>query len=53
MIPLTAAEARRLFNLHTLYRFKTNRMCLTWGFIRSANAARWYSLITPPSTFRR
>ena len=37
----------------TVYRFKTIRMMSDLGFVSSVNAARWYSLITPPSTLRR
>ena len=37
----------------TVYRFKTNRMVSDLGFVPAANAARWYSWMTPPGTFRR
>jgi hypothetical protein len=35
------------------YRFKTCRVVPDLLFVGSSYAARWYSLITPPSTVRR
>jgi len=36
-----------------LYRSKTNRTGSDLGSHKISYAAWWYSLITPPSTFRR
>ena len=36
-----------------LYRFKTRRTMSNLRIHGISYAARWYSLITPPSTFRR
>ena len=36
-----------------LYRFKTNCTVSDLGFHKISYAAWWYSLIRPPSTFRR
>ena len=51
--PAATASAAGITDRVGLYRFKMSRPGLTCGFGGWVQAARWYSLITPPSTFRR
>jgi thioredoxin reductase (NADPH) len=47
------ATPRVRVRLQTVYRFKTCRVVPDLRVMGSSYAARWYSLITPPSTVRR
>ncbi|GAA3441326.1 hypothetical protein Pve01_07160 [Planomonospora venezuelensis] len=57
---LTDREGRKLQRIvrrgttsTVLHRFTIHRVGLEPGILRSGYAARWYSSISPPSTFRR